>query len=143
MTPADLAALHGRCFTVPRPWSAEEIAALLDTPGSFLLTRPHAFLIGRVIADEAELLTLATDPATRRQGFASALCRNFTQQAADRGAATGFLEVAADNTAALALYQGLGWQAAGRRKSYYAPGVDGVVMRLNLAEMRADPQDLG
>jgi ribosomal-protein-alanine N-acetyltransferase len=47
-----------------------------------------------------------------------------------------FLEVAADNAAALRLYKGLGFAAVGRRKAYYRrPGgqpVDAVVLALAL-----------
>ena len=66
MTPEDLAALHARCFDSPRPWSADEIASLLAGRGTFLLEAPHGFLMGRAIAGEAELLTVAVDPQARR-----------------------------------------------------------------------------
>ena len=73
MTPAALAALHARCFAAhPRPWSATEIEGLLDSPPNFLIDLPQGFLIGRAVADEAELLTLAVAPETRRQGLARA-----------------------------------------------------------------------
>lgn len=131
MTPADLAALHARAFTHPRPWSEAEFRALLAAR-AFLLTQPRAFLLGRVIADEAELLTLATDPAARRQGAGRALVTAFAQEAAARGATTAFLEVASDNAPARALYAATGWQEAGQRRNYYAQGVDALVLTLNL-----------
>jgi ribosomal-protein-alanine N-acetyltransferase len=47
-----------------------------------------------------------------------------------------FLEVAADNIAALRLYKGLGFAAAGRRRAYYRrPGgqpIDAMVLALAL-----------
>lgn len=128
-----LAALHARCFVLPRPWSEAEIAGILDARGAFLLRREAGFLIGRVIADEAELLTLAVAPEARRQGIAAALLREFAATARDRGAAGAFLEVASDNAAAHALYAGAGWRECGRRKSYYAPAIDALVMHLALA----------
>ena len=44
-----------------------------------------------------------------------------------------FLEVSAENDAAHAMYLGRGYQATGRRRDYYARGIDAVVMvkRLN------------
>ncbi len=133
MTPDDLASLHAQCFDdAPRPWSAREFHDLLALPHSFLLTRPQGFLLGRVIADEAELLTLAVAPAARRQGVARDLTADFAATSQRRGAAAAFLEVAADNTAARALYDTLGWQDAGVRRNYYRPGRDAVVMRLDL-----------
>ncbi|WP_394197106.1 GNAT family N-acetyltransferase [Litoreibacter albidus] len=131
MTPEAQAALHAKCFTTPRPWSAAEFASL--APSSFTLSHPHGFLLGRVVADEAELLTLAVDPAARRQGIARHLVETFKSTAAAQGASTAFLEVAADNTAAIALYRATGFEPAGRRRGYYrradAPALDALVLR--------------
>lgn len=119
MNPDALAALHAACFTTPRPWSAQEFAALLATPHCFLLEEPGGFLLGRAIADEAELLTLVVDPALRRGGIARRLVRRFAETAAQRGATHAFLEVAEENGPARALYDSLGWKGAGRRRGYY------------------------
>ncbi|GGW43983.1 alanine acetyltransferase [Gemmobacter lanyuensis] len=119
MTPADMAALHGRCFTTPRPWSAAEIAALQADPFCFCLQRDGGFLIGRVVAGEAELLTLAVAPEARRQGLGRALLTGFLAESARRGAEQAFLEVTAENDPALALYAAGGFAQAGRRRGYY------------------------
>ncbi|MFY0692344.1 MAG: GNAT family N-acetyltransferase [Paracoccaceae bacterium] len=119
MTPAELARLHSRAFSFPRPWSEQEFADLLTQTGVFVLTRDHGFLLGRVIADEAELLTLAVDPGHRRHGTGQALLGEFLETCAARGAVTAFLEVAADNLPAIALYHAAGFQEAGSRKAYY------------------------
>lgn len=131
MTPDALAALHGRVFTVPRPWSAAEIAGLLESAGVFLLTEPQGFLMGRAIAGEAELLTLAVAPEARRQGIGARLVAGFLTEARARQAESAFLEVAADNLAALALYDAAGFRQAGRRRGYYATAmgpVDALVL---------------
>lgn len=133
MTPDDLAAIHARCFTRPRPWSAAEFAALLDSPRAFLLTRPRGFLLGQTVADEAELLTLAVAPDARRRGIARDLVAEFAATSRARGAAQAFLEVAADNAAAQALYHAAGWRESGRRRRYYGPDLDALVMTLRLA----------
>lgn len=133
MTPADLAGLHARCFfTAPRPWSAAEFASLLSSAGVFLLSRPGGFLLGRVVADEAELLTLAVAPEARRQGLGRALTADFAATAHAQGAATAFLEVAEANAAARSLYAGLGWREAGLRRGYYGSGQHALVLRLGL-----------
>ncbi len=119
MSPEACAALHARAFASPPPWSAAAFAATLADPAAFLLTRPGALLVGRAAAGEAELLTLATDPAARRQGHARALLAAFEAHALGRGAVAAFLEVAEDNTGARALYAGAGWVQAGRRPGYY------------------------
>lgn len=130
--PAALAHLHARCFTRPRPWSAPEFAALLETRGAFLLRREAGLLMGRALAGEAELLTLAVDPDARRTGTGRALTAEFADMARAAGAGTAFLEVAAENVAARELYAGLGWLEAGRRRGYYGAGIDAIVMRLDL-----------
>jgi ribosomal-protein-alanine N-acetyltransferase len=119
LTAADLALLHARCFITPRPWNADEISGLLASPLTFLLTRPQAFLIGRAAAGEAEVLTLAVAPEARRQGLGRALVQRFLAEAGRRGAADAFLEVAADNPAAEALYLACGFTLRGRRRAYY------------------------
>ncbi len=138
MTPEDLAALHARCFTIPRPWSAAEFAGFLADPLAFLLVEGDAgFLLGRAVAGEAELLTLAVAPEARRRGLGQRLVGRFLYQARLRGAASAFLEVAADNAPAQALYERAGFAPAGRRRGYYAGpdgrGLDALVLRRELA----------
>ncbi len=137
--PEGLARLHAHSFTLPRPWSADEIAALLADPTVFLCEAGAlGFLLGRVVLDEAELLTLAVDPAHRREGLGAALLQDYHVKAKARGADQSFLEVAADNRPALGLYRAAGYVQQGRRPRYYtAPGmapVDALVLRKILAD---------
>ncbi|WBU60474.1 ribosomal protein S18-alanine N-acetyltransferase [Paracoccus albus] len=132
MTAAELAALHAASFSRPRPWSEAEFTALLTDGTCFLITEDHGFVLGRSVSDEAELLTIAVAQAARRQGIGQTLLSRFEAEAARRGTATAFLEVAADNVAALQLYSGAGWQNAGRRRNYYGDGADAAVMRKSL-----------
>lgn len=127
-----LARLHALCFVRPRPWRAEEFAALLDSPGVLPLTSQGGFLLGRMAAGEAELLTLAIAPTARRTGQGATLVGRFLAAARAEACTVAFLEVAADNGPAQALYRRTGWVEAGRRRNYYAPGVDAVVMRHDL-----------
>lgn len=120
MTPEALAALHARCFTTPPPWSAADFAGFLVDPLAFLLVEGDAgFLLGRAVAGEAELLTLAVAPEARRRGLGGRLVARFLYQARLRGAERAFLEVAADNAPATALYESAGFALAGRRRGYY------------------------
>lgn len=121
MTDCDsLAEIHADCFTTdPAPWSAALIRDSLLQKGSFLLQDSAAFLIGRIILDEAELLTLAVSPAFRRQGIARNLVTGFLDTAGKAGASKAFLEVAEDNISAIRLYQSTGWQTTGKRPRYY------------------------
>jgi ribosomal-protein-alanine N-acetyltransferase len=135
---ADLAATHARSFAAP--WSADDFAALLASPGGFgLAIRENGaisgFLVGRAIAGEAEVLTLAVEPARRRNGMARDLLETAIATAEEAGADAMFLEVAADNATAIGLYQGAGFVQVGARRGYYksADGeIDAVVMRRDL-----------
>lgn len=126
----DLAAIHAASFTNPPPWSACELRSATESPGAFLLRDGAGFLIGRAIAGEAEILTLATRPDARRQGIGRRLVAAFLSRAAAT-ADTAFLEVAADNAPAIALYRTNGFIDVGCRPRYY-DGVDARVMRCPL-----------
>lgn len=124
MTPAQMARLHAAAMTVPRPWSEAEFAALLGQLGTFATGDATVFAIGRVILDEAELLTIATHPDHRRRGLGRACLAAFESEAASRGARTAHLEVAAGNAPAVALYESAGYLRSGLRRGYYR-GPDG------------------
>lgn len=117
--PAGMAALHRLCFTTPRPWTEAEFADLLASPLTFAIGDAAGLLVGRVVAGEAELLTLAVHPDQRRSGRGGALVAGFLAEARARGAESAFLEVAAENSAATALYAACGFVPAGRRRGYY------------------------
>jgi len=114
-----LSATHALAFEDTRSWSADEFRSLLADPSVFHIGDAACFLLARVVLDEAEILTLATHPDSRRQGRAAAALGLFVEKAAVRGADTAFLEVAADNKAALALYFGGGFTEVARRRDYY------------------------
>lgn len=134
-----MALVHGRAFA--KGWSAADIAELTAGPGGFALLveedeAPMGFILCRAMAGEAEILTLAVEPAARRRGLARALVEAAAGAARMAGAQTLFLEVAHDNQPALALYEAAGFARAGLRRNYYDLGAQGttdaVVMRLEL-----------
>jgi len=117
--PEALARLHAACFVIPRPWSAAEFAALLARPGARLISEPDGFALGHAQAGEGEILTLAVRPQARRRGIGRRLLSDLESALRTAGARQLFLEVAADNAAALALYASAGYRRAGRRRGYY------------------------
>ncbi len=138
------AALHAEAF-VPfgeRAWTRQDMAELLASPGvAGLLFQVEgmdaALAICRVVADEAELITLAVRRAHRRRGAARRLLAAVLDHVCAAGAKTLFLEVAADNPAALRLYETTGFRTVGSRPAYFrrgsGPAADAVVMRLDLS----------
>lgn len=136
MTPDALAALHALCFETPRPWAADEFAALLASKGVFLHRTEAGFALGREIVGEVELLTFAIDPTRQRQGHGRILLAGFETDAMKRGAQEAFLEVSQTNAAARGLYRAAGYTESGRRTAYYTPPsgprIDAIVMRKTL-----------
>ena len=129
-----LAALHAAAFA--EPWDPAAFESLLGQAGVYAVEAPDGFILMRAIADEAEVLTLAVRPHARSQGLGGRLVKAAAIEAVARGAVRVFLEVAADNGPALALYVRAGFVEAGRRPGYYA-GPDGgrrdaLLLALNL-----------
>lgn len=85
------------------------------------------FLVTREVAPgESEILNMAVDPAERRTGIA----RTLLTDALARVKGKWFLEVRASNAAAIRLYESVGFTRAGERKKYYyEPAEDAIVMR--------------
>jgi ribosomal-protein-alanine N-acetyltransferase len=124
-----LAALHGACFE--ERWDAAAMAALLAMPGAGALIAlappgpacptgaPVGLALLRAVAGEAEILSIGVVPQARRAGIGRRLLGATVAFAAAAGAARLFLEVAADNLAARALYGRAGFNEVGERREYY------------------------
>ena len=117
------AAIHAECFAFA--WPADDIEALLSSSATYADGafgrggELHGFILSRVAADEAEILTIGVRPKRRGLGIAGRLLRANMQQLQIARAKTWFLEVEAQNAAALALYKRFGFERVGERKSYY------------------------
>jgi len=117
--PEALAALHAQCFTTPRPWRAEEFAALLESRGTVLISHTNGFALGRIAGPEAELLTIAVHPDAQNASHGTRLMDDFLCKATTLGAKDIFLEVAENNPSAIALYRKSGFKQVAKRKEYF------------------------
>lgn len=134
------AALHVQSFPPADRWGAVSFEKLLRQPGNFGFVHPAGgMVLLRVVADEAEILTIAVRPEARRLGVGRILLEAGLLAAQTLGAGAMFLEVAPSNRAARALYQRLGFVAAGRRRGYYPNGDDALVLRRGLWNKLPDP----
>ena len=130
-----MSALHAACF--PEGWTGESLATLMSSPGVFALifielsSLAAGFVLARVAADEAEILTIAVRPNARRKGSARALMEAAAGHAQKMGAHSLFLEVGETNAPALGLYKSLGFEQVGRRKNYYGHE-NGLVLKARL-----------
>ncbi len=117
-----LAVLHALCFA-DDPWTVDSMRDSLNTPGTCGWVACgddviHGVLLLRGVGDESEVITCGVHPAQRQRGVARALFASAF--AALPRPHTVFLDVAADNDAALALYRGLGFEPVATRRAYYA-----------------------
>jgi [ribosomal protein S18]-alanine N-acetyltransferase len=96
------------------------------------------FAVGKVIAGSvAELESVAVEAGMRRGGVGRALCEAVVDWCRELGAEALELEVRAESVGAIALYEGLGFVAAGRRRAYYeGPVEDALLMGLDLAQKK-------
>lgn len=119
----EAAAVHAQCFTYA--WPADDLETLLAATTTYAdgafgkAGGVEGFILSRLAADEAEILTIAVKPKKRGQGIAGKLMRANMEQLQAAGAKTWFLEVEAQNASALALYKRFGFEQVGERKSYY------------------------
>ena len=141
----DVLAIEEESFS--EPWTRGMFEAeLLGNPfgrfrGAFCHSEmpPAKRLLGYicywVVFDELRLMNLAVRPDHRRQGIASHLVRHAIEEGIAQETTRAFLEVRAGNRLAQKLYQTLGFQQYGRRRSYYTnPDEDAILMQLQLAE---------
>ncbi len=120
---ADCASLHASSFS--HPWPEPDFEALLlarTTYANAACGRAgelQGFILSRLAADEAEVLTIAVQPRKRGLGIAGRLMRANMADLQAGGAKSWFLEVEVSNTHALALYARFGFTKVGERASYY------------------------
>ncbi|HEY1385007.1 MAG TPA: GNAT family N-acetyltransferase [Dongiaceae bacterium] len=141
---AVLAELHAAIFQAPwdQRWSAQSFAEILAMPGSggWLLSEgdaPVGFMLARFALDEGEILLTGIVPGARRRGHATRLMQVLLEAARAAGVARLFLEHAAGNDAAGALYGRFGFTPIGRRRAYYerrgGGREDAITLRCKLA----------
>jgi len=104
-------------------WTRNQCLGVIAMPGvrltlAFVDDAPAGFAMVRSVADEAEVLLLAVDPAYRRRGVATALLRGVIADAGVAGVTDLHLEVRAGNDA-VALYVAQGFAKVGERRGYY------------------------
>jgi ribosomal-protein-alanine N-acetyltransferase len=132
----EVVAIEGQVF--PDPWPRRSFAEeLAKSPPPYAQVARRAgrvvgYLFAWFILDEVHLGNLAVDPRYRRQGVARALLSRLVERSRRRGSTFITLEVRAQNTAAIALYEGLGFRRVAVRKGYYAGREDALIMEREL-----------
>lgn len=137
---AAIARLHAASFN--RGWSENEIEQLmLDrhvlTHRATINGRLIGFIMSRLAAGEAEILSVAVSASHRGKGLARRLLNLHMGRLLGLGIRVIFLEVDESNAAARQLYRRAGFGEAGRRQGYYTvPGgkpATALILRRDLA----------
>jgi ribosomal-protein-alanine N-acetyltransferase len=125
----EIANLHKKCFP-NKPWSADDFRDLKKS-GCEIIMSQNGFVVYRIAADEAEIITIGVNPEMRRNGIASAMIGIIEKNIKNQGVKKIFLEVASTNEPAQKLYENFGYKTVGLRPKYY-DGVDAILMSKDL-----------
>ncbi len=123
---SDCAEIHHGSFS--QGWDAHVLVQMARAKGAHCLVaktegnrhKLTGFLLYRISAKEAEILTVAVDPDSRRSGTSTALLEEMIRHCLTERLEEIFLEVDETNMGAVNLYKRLGFAKVGERKGYYA-----------------------
>lgn len=130
---AQIAELEKQCFS--DPWSERSISSELTNPLSlWIVAEENGVVAGYVgsqsVLGEADMMNLAVAPNYRRQGIGCELVQELVRLLSQQGTHILMLEVRVTNTAAICLYEKLGFVQVGRRPNYYLhPKEDALILR--------------
>jgi [ribosomal protein S18]-alanine N-acetyltransferase len=137
-----LRALYAACFLAS--WPEADFHTFIDHDTVIVTGDPlYGMIIARVVAGEAEVLSVAVHPDHRKQGIAQSILAYSLNRLAQQNVTQVFLEVAQDNAAARALYARNHFTQIGLRKSYYdrgpLPPMDALVLGRTLTASTIAP----
>ena len=120
-----IVALHKQCFP-DKPWSESDFMELKKS-GCEIVASDNGFIVWRVVADQAEIITIGVAPDARRSGIAESMILLMEQELKKQSIVNIFLEVSEVNYPAKKLYEKLGFTVVGKRPKYY-DGIDAIIM---------------
>ena len=121
-----------------KKWSKDFFASLLLDKNVFFISLNNpveGYLIARKTLDEYEVLSLATDINKRRRGIGTVLLEKLIKMAKQEKIQRILLEVSENNSAAICMYEKVGFKTISKRRNYYNEGErfkDAYVMEKNL-----------
>lgn len=130
---SQVAQLEKLCFS--SPWSENSVASELNNPLAFWLVavegdRLAGYVGSQSVMGESDMMNVAVHPDFRRRGIARQLIEALIAALKERDCHSLTLEVRASNAPAIALYEAMDFQQAGRRRNYYRdPKEDALILR--------------
>ena len=131
----EISEIERECFS--HPWSEQSLRESFKNPDAyFFVYREDGKIIGyisaEIILDEGYIMNIAVKPKFRGRGVGKALVRHMIKHF-ENDLKFLTLEVRASNTAAISLYEKLGFAVIGRRKNYYQKEhEDAILMKKTL-----------
>ncbi len=127
----DIAALEKECFS--SPWSENAIEESMNLSTRFFVAETDGKTVGYLgvsaVADEGYITNIAVTEAYRRCGIGRMLLEKCFEMSKELSLVFISLEVRTSNTAAISLYEKMGFSAEGRRKNFYThPTEDAIIM---------------
>ena len=115
-------------------WNNQTLNELLEQDSIQLMimnNRANDEVVGyclyQVLFEQAEILRIGTHPDYQRQRIASQIFAELNEVLETQQVEALLLEVRADNTAAIALYEQQGFMLIHRRKGYYQLGLQSAI----------------
>jgi [ribosomal protein S18]-alanine N-acetyltransferase len=130
---ARLCELDQLCFPEEIAYTPDEITAgLMQAHTSCIVAEADGRVAGFILLHYrravGHVITIDLEPAIRRRGVGTRLMELGEQQFRERGIRRMVLEVAVDNDAAIAFYEGRGYLRQRVLRRYYRDGTDAYLM---------------
>ena len=124
--------IEKECFSTP--WSRDSFEDMIDNPAAlYMVAEDNGYIVANcgviIAAGEGDICNVAVDPSYRKRGIAKLLLTRVMEEASKEMAVLSFtLEVRRSNTAAISLYEKLGFVNEGIRPGFYtSPKEDAVI----------------
>ena len=148
-----LVEIEANAFAEDDRFSARQIKRLIDNPRAIVLVAEeqlddHRVILGWAVAlirnhrrwRSGRIYGVAVVQSAKGRGIGRTLVSTLIHRLEDADINRVYLEVRADNTPAMSLYQSLGFEQIAVLADYYADAIHGIRMRRCPPQLEEDPQ---
>ena len=124
---SQVAEIERQIFSIP--WSEKAFKDSMESDNTIYIVAKEdnnvAGYAGMYLSfEEGNITNVAVNPSGRRKGIGEKIVRDILNRAYEKGVRDVFLEVRETNSAAIALYEKIGFKEEGIRKNFYEkPGI--------------------